>query len=61
MKPNAPAQLMLSYLIHFFDFAPFFRTRTGTFRASGDPSAGGCGGSGSGGAEESEEEEEVDN
>ena len=27
---NAPARFMLSYLIHFFDFVPFFRTRTGT-------------------------------
>ena len=30
LKPNTPARPMLSYLIHFFDFAPFFRTRTGT-------------------------------
>ena len=30
LNPNAPARLMLSYLIHFFDFAPFFRPRTGT-------------------------------
>ena len=55
LKPNAPARFMLSYLIHFFDFAPFLRARTGTFRASIDPSAGGCGGGGDGGGEEEED------
>ena len=30
VETNAPARCMLSYLIHFFDFVPFFRTRTGT-------------------------------
>ena len=30
LNPHAPARPMLSYLIHFLDFAPFFRTRTGT-------------------------------
>ena len=58
MNPNAPARAMLLYLIHFFDFAPFFRPRTGVFRDSTDPSAGGCGGSvggGGGGGEEHED------
>ena len=63
LKPNAPARPMLSYLIHFFDFAPFFRQRTGVFRASGDSELSDCGGGGggggdSGGEEEEEEEEE---
>ena len=30
LKPLVPARPMLSYLIHFFDFVPFFRPRTGT-------------------------------
>ena len=58
MKPDAPASDWLLYLIHFFDFAPFFRTRTGAFRASGDSELSDCGGGGGGGDSGGEEEEE---
>ena len=30
MNSNAPASDWLLYLVHFFDFAPFFWPRTGT-------------------------------
>ena len=56
MKPNAPASAWLLYLIHFFDFVPFFRTRTGTFVKPPDSASfdGGDGG-GDGGGEKEED------
>ena len=56
MKPNAPARPMLSYLIHFFDFVPFFRPRTGTFVEPLD-SASFDGGDGGGDGDGEKEEE----
>ena len=48
---------MLSYLIHFFDFAPFLRTRTGTFGKPRD-SASFDGGDGGGDGDGEKEEED---
>ena len=58
MKSNVPARVMLSYLVHFFDFAPFLRMRTGTFVKPPD-SASFDGGDGGGDGDGEYEEDKM--